>query len=148
VKFRSFVIAAVVVTVVGDAAAFGYAWQSPIAPIVPSSAGPFELALVHKGALLARVGDCGTCHTASGGAVYSGGLAMPTPFGTIYSTNITPDAETGIGRWSEAAFVSALLASVDREGRHLYPAFPYDHFTLVSDDDAKALMHFSCREML
>jgi mono/diheme cytochrome c family protein len=67
---------------------------------------------------------------------------MPTPFGTIYSTNITPDPETGIGRWSEQAFVRALRSGVDREGRHLYPAFPYDHFTHVSDDDAKALYSF------
>jgi mono/diheme cytochrome c family protein len=140
VKYRSFVIAAIVVAVVGGAVV--YAWQSPIAPIVPSSVGPFEPALVRKGALLARLGDCGTCHTASGGAAYAGGLGLPTPFGTIYSTNITPDAETGIGRWSEAAFVRALRAGVDREGRHLYPAFPYDHFTLVSDDDAKALYAF------
>jgi len=142
VKFGFLSVGLVAVAALGAAAAFGYAWQSPIAPIVPSSVGPFEPALVHKGALLARVGDCGTCHTASGGAAYAGGLAMPTPFGTIYSTNITPDAETGIGRWSEAAFVRALRAGVDREGRHLYPAFPYDHFTLVSDDDAKALYAF------
>lgn len=67
---------------------------------------------------------------------------MPTPFGTIYSTNITPDPSTGIGQWSELAFVRALRSGVDREGRHLYPAFPYDHFTRVSDDDATALYAF------
>ena len=66
-------------------------------------------------------------------------MPVPTPFGTIYSTNITPDPETGIGRWSEAAFQRAMREGVDREGNHLYPAFPYDHFTLVSDEDNSAL---------
>jgi mono/diheme cytochrome c family protein len=141
VRFKYFVIA-LVAAAVGGTAAFVYAWQSPIAAIVPSSAGPFEPALVHRGALLALAGDCATCHTVPGGAAYAGGLAIRTPFGTIYSTNITPDVETGIGRWSEQAFVRALRAGVDREGRHLYPAFPYDHFTLVSDDDTKALYAF------
>ena len=70
---------------------------------------------------------------------FAGGLPVPTPFGTIYSSNITPDADTGIGRWSEAAFRRAMRAGVDREGRHLYPTFPYDHFTHVSDEDDRAL---------
>jgi mono/diheme cytochrome c family protein len=64
---------------------------------------------------------------------------VPTPFGTIYSSNITPDAETGIGRWPEAAFRRAMRSGVDRDGRHLYPTFPYDHFTNVSDEDDRAL---------
>jgi mono/diheme cytochrome c family protein len=141
VKFRAFAI-----VLIGAAAISGtawiYAWQSPMVAIAPPSAGSFDPALVHEGGLLALVGDCATCHTVTGGAAYAGGLAMPTPFGTIYSTNITPDAETGIGRWSEQAFLRALRAGVDREGRHLYPAFPYDHFTLVSDNDGRALYAF------
>jgi mono/diheme cytochrome c family protein len=141
VRFRAFAIGMIGAAAIGGAA-WIYAWQSPMAAIVPSSAGPFEPALVHRGGLLALVGDCATCHTVPGGVAYAGGLAIPTPFGTIYSTNITPDAETGIGRWSEQAFVRALRAGVDREGRHLYPAFPYDHFTLVSDIDVKALYAF------
>jgi len=67
---------------------------------------------------------------------------LPTPFGTIYSTNITPDLSTGIGRWSRAAFERALREGVDREGAHLYPAFPYDHFTLLNDADSEALYAF------
>jgi mono/diheme cytochrome c family protein len=63
-------------------------------------------------------------------------------FGILYSTNITPDPDTGLGRWSETAFARAMREGVDREGRHLYPAFPYDHFTLVSDADIKALYAF------
>jgi mono/diheme cytochrome c family protein len=67
---------------------------------------------------------------------------MSTPFGTIFSSNITPDAETGIGRWSEAAFRRAMRSGVDRNGQHLYPTFPYDHFTHVTDEDDRALYAF------
>ena len=121
------------------AVGFGVAaWRSSIDPITPPETGSFDAALVKRGAELAAIGNCNVCHTAAGGRVYAGGAGLPTPFGTIYSTNITPDAETGIGRWSEAAFRRAMREGVDRRGRHLYPAFPYDHFTLVSDDDDKA----------
>ncbi len=64
---------------------------------------------------------------------------MHTPFGAIHATNITPDAETGIGLWSEAAFIRAMREGVDRRGRMLYPAFPYDHYTKVNDADLKAI---------
>ena len=125
------------------AVGFGAAvWRSSIDPITPPETGSFDAALVKRGAELAAIGNCNVCHTAAGGRVYAGGAGLPTPFGTIYSTNITPDAETGIGRWSEAAFRRAMRKGVDRQGRHLYPAFPYDHFTLVSDDDDKALYAF------
>ena len=67
---------------------------------------------------------------------------MPTPFGTIYSSNLTPDLETGIGTWSEEAFRRAMHEGVDREGRQLYPAFPYDHFTKATDEDIHALYAF------
>jgi len=70
---------------------------------------------------------------------YAGGVPLETPFGTIYGTNITPHATTGIGRWSEADFVRAMREGVDRDGHHLYPAFPYQHFALVSDDELHAL---------
>ncbi len=83
-----------------------------------------------------------SCHTVAGGRAYAGGVALHTPFGTIYSTNITPDAQTGIGTWSEAAFSRALREGVDPKGDHLYPAFPYDHFTHLADDDVRALYAF------
>ena len=82
------------------------------------------------------------CHTAEGGKPYAGGFGVKTPFGTVYGTNITPDPDTGIGRWSLAAFTRAMREGIDREGRHLYPAFPYDHFTKVSDEDIGALYAF------
>jgi mono/diheme cytochrome c family protein len=73
---------------------------------------------------------------------YSGGLALTTPFGTIFSTNISPDAKTGIGTWSEQAFRRAMREGISRDGHHLYPAFPYDHYTRVTDDDVTALYAF------
>jgi mono/diheme cytochrome c family protein len=123
------------------------AWHSPIEAIARPDAAAFDQTLVKRGAELAAVGNCITCHTTRGGRPFAGGLPIPTPFGTIYSTNITPDEDTGIGRWSEDAFRRALREGVDREGRHLYPAFPYDHFTRVTDADAKALYaYFMTRE--
>ncbi|RFB81113.1 c-type cytochrome [Methylovirgula sp. 4M-Z18] len=141
-KLKSILLALLAISAMGGAAAFLYAWESPIPPIDPRSASAPDPAMARRGASLALLGDCATCHTAPGGQPYAGGLAMPTPFGTIYSTNITPDPETGIGQWSAQAFIRALRSGVDREGRHLYPAFPYDHFTRVSDEDAKALYAF------
>ena len=82
------------------------------------------------------------CHTAEGGKPYAGGFGVKTPFGSVYGTNITPDAETGIGRWSQDEFARAMREGVDREGRHLFPAFPYDHFTKLGDDDVAALYAF------
>ena len=92
--------------------------------------------------MLAGAGNCMACHTARGSQPGAGGRPFTLAIGTFYSSNITPDAETGIGRWSEAAFRRAMQSGVDREGRHLYPTFPYDHFTNVSDDDNRALYAF------
>ena len=82
------------------------------------------------------------CHTVEGGKPYAGGTPLKTPFGTVHGTNITPDAETGIGRWSLEAFTRAMREGVDREGRNLFPAFPYDHFTKATDEDIAALYAF------
>ena len=112
-----------------DAAASGDASRRP----------SFDPALVRKGEALAAVGDCRSCHTAPGGKAYAGGVALRTPFGTIYGTNITPDPDTGIGRWSQAQFARAMREGVDANGRQLYPVFPYDHFRVASDDDLAAL---------
>jgi mono/diheme cytochrome c family protein len=126
----------IVLVVVGIAV---LSWRPSIAPIAPPAAGSFSPELVSKGRVLADAGFCETCHTASNGRPLAGGYAFKTPFGTIYSTNITPDPDTGIGRWSEEAFARAMRQGVRRDGKHLYPAFPYDHFTKVSSDDIKAL---------
>ena len=125
--------------VLGVLGFFALAWWPAIAPISPSPPGSFAPDLVAHGEALAGGGFCAVCHTAKGGQTYAGGYPMQTPFGIIYSTNITPDPETGIGTWSEAAFTRAMHEGVARDGSHLFPAFPYDHFTKLSDDDVKAL---------
>jgi mono/diheme cytochrome c family protein len=131
-----------ILLVLGAGAFVAYAWHSAIGPVDPPARASFDPALVSRGADLAAIGNCNVCHTAPGGEPFAGGLGIPTPFGTIYSTNITPDPQSGIGRWSEAAFIRSLREGVDREGQHLYPAFPYDHYTLVTDQDNRALYAF------
>jgi mono/diheme cytochrome c family protein len=114
-------------------------WRPAIAAIDPSVPQSFDADLINRGRELAAIGNCSDCHTVRGGRSFAGGLPVPTPFGTIFSSNITPDAQTGIGRWSEAAFRRAMQSGVNRDGQHLYPTFPYDHFTNVTDEDDRAL---------
>src|SRR5687768_14305547 len=116
--------------------------HSALAPSEPPPRAAFDADVIAKGAQLAAMGNCNVCHTAPGGKAYAGGRPLKTPFGTVYGTNITPDPETGIGRWSEAAFARAMREGLDREGRHLYPVFPYDHFTKMTDEDIRALYAF------
>ncbi len=129
--------------VLAGVAGFGIAaWRSAIAPGGPA-AGEVAAEPVRRGAVLAALGYCASCHTAEGGRPYAGGRGVATPFGTIYSTNITPDPETGLGRYTLAAFARAMREGVDREGRHLYPAFPYTHYAGLTDDDIAALYAFT-----
>lgn len=102
----------------------------------------YSRSVIEDGEQLASVGDCVVCHTAPGGTPFSGGRALPTPFGTIYSSNITPDVKTGIGAWSFDAFRRAMREGVGRDGSQLYPAFPYNHFNTVTDADLKAVFAF------
>jgi mono/diheme cytochrome c family protein len=138
------IIAGVAITALlgGAIAAFAISWRPAIEPIEPPAPQSFDRALVKRGRDLAAIGNCSDCHTVNGGKAFAGGLPVPTPFGAIYSSNITPDPETGIGRWSEAAFRRAMRSGVDRAGYHLYPTFPYDHFTNVNDEDDLALYAF------
>lgn len=92
-----------------------------------------------QGRYLAAVGNCVSCHTRPGGAPFAGGLPFMTPLGTLYSTNITPDAQTGIGSWSAADLRRAMQRGVARNGSHLFPAFPYPSFTKASDADISAI---------
>ncbi|MBP2293658.1 cytochrome c [Azospirillum rugosum] len=115
------------------------AWKPEIAPIRRPAAGDFTPDEVRRGATLATLGDCAVCHTAEDGVIYAGGRPLATPFGTLYATNITPDEATGIGRWSKDAFKRAMRDGVARDGSHLYPALPYDHYTHVTDGDLDAL---------
>ena len=95
--------------------------------------------LIARGEYLARAGNCIGCHTARGGEPYAGGRGIDTPFGTVYSSNLTPDAATGLGAWTPAHFWRALHNGRSRDGRLLYPAFPYTNYTLVTREDADAL---------
>ena len=105
---------------------------------VPSSLAQADL--VARGEYLARAADCEACHTAPGGNHFAGGLAFKLPMiGTIYSTNLTPDKETGIGAWSDEEFVRALHEGIGKTGKHLYPAFPYTSYALLTDSDVLAI---------
>ena len=95
-----------------------------------------------RGEYLARAGNCIGCHTARGGFPYAGGLGVRTPFGTVYSTNLTPDHNTGIGTWSAAHFWRAMHNGRSKEGRLLYPAFPYPEYTQITREDSDAIFAF------
>ena len=95
--------------------------------------------VVKRGEYLARAADCVVCHTGPGGQQYAGGLAIPLPFGTLYSTNITPDKATGIGDYSDEDFLNAVQRGFRRDGAHLYPAMPYPSYTYMTDADALAI---------
>ncbi|MDN7429323.1 c-type cytochrome [Burkholderia sp. AU45388] len=117
---------------------------APIAPVASMAPGGadgamWSAAMLERGRQVALAGDCAVCHTAPGGATNAGGLALDTPFGTIYTTNLTPDPETGIGNWSYPAFARAMREGISRDGSHLYPAFPYTAFAKLSEPDLLAL---------
>jgi mono/diheme cytochrome c family protein len=136
---KPIVISAVCLGIVCLLGFLGLAWRPAVAVIDPPAKSSFKGDLIAKGEVLAGAGYCAVCHTRPGGKPFAGGYGLHTPFGTVYSTNITPEPETGIGRWSLEAFTRAMHEGVSRDGTHLFPAFPYDHFTKVSDDDVKAL---------
>jgi mono/diheme cytochrome c family protein len=108
---------------------------------VPSSLA--QAGLLARGEYLTRAADCAACHTAPGGKPFAGGLAFKLPMiGTLYSTNLTPDTQTGVGAWSDEDFVRALHDGIGRDGRHLYPAFPYTSYTLMTRSDALAIKSY------
>ncbi len=126
---------------VGAVGLAAMAW--PLKPALPLTTGPdvslYSPQALERGRLVAAAGDCIVCHTAPSGTPNAGGLGLETPFGTIYSTNITPDNDTGIGRWSYPAFERAMRQGIHQDGRQLYPAFPYTAFAKLSDGDLQAL---------
>jgi len=99
-------------------------------------------AKIERGRYLALAGNCASCHTTTGDGFMAGGVAFETPFGKIYSTNITPDAETGIGQWTGEQFLDSMRYGVRPDGEHLYPAFPYTAFTKVIDEDIAAIFAY------
>lgn len=111
-------------------------------PSYPATSGK-DPALIKRGEYLAKAGDCIACHTNTAekekAATFAGGLAMHTPFGTIYSPNITPDKETGIGNWTQEQFNRAMREGISEHGHYYYPAFPYIYFNKLTDEDLHAL---------
>ena len=119
-----------------DVAAWG---SNSDAAAPPDAAGQFSPDPVARGRYLAVAGDCKACHTNPGGASFAGARPIRTPFGIIYSANITPDPKTGIGGWSEADFYRAMHKGVAHGGKNLYPVFPYTYFTRMSRDEVDAI---------
>jgi mono/diheme cytochrome c family protein len=118
----------------------------PVAAQSIANAAPAaDDALVQRGAYLAKVGDCVACHSAPRGKPFAGGLPMTTPVGAIYTTNITPDPDTGIGRYTEEDFARALREGIAKDGHNLYPAMPYPSYAKVNDDDMRALYAYFMR---
>ena len=137
-KKRRWLAAAALTTIAGSAA-MAWPWKGAIAPVSRPAANLYSAETIERGRLVAAAGDCAACHTTEGGVTNAGGREFETPFGTLYSTNITPDEATGIGQWSYAAFERAMRHGVSRDGSHLYPAFPYTAFAKTSDADLQAL---------
>jgi nicotinate dehydrogenase subunit B len=115
----------------------------PMARAIPPQPAPlaatFSAETLERGRQVFAAGDCAVCHTAEGGQANAGGRAMETPFGTVYTTNLTPDPETGLGQWSFAAFERAMRHGISRDGHNLYPAFPYTAFAKIDAPDMQAL---------
>ena len=142
-KPRSWWLRAAALTAALGTTLLGATWslfgqRTALAPVAQPIA-TYSAATLERGRELAALGNCVTCHTSAQGKPNAGGLGIQTPFGTVYSTNLTPDPQTGIGLWSQQAFNRAMREGISRDGHHLYPAFPYTSFTRTSDEDLTAL---------
>lgn len=120
----------------------GGAAHAPLDEAEPASDLAPSAAVLERGAYLVRIGACMGCHTAQGGAVLAGGGEVRTPFGVFHAPNLTPDADTGLGRWSMADFRRAMRHGVAPGGRLLYPAFPYEQYTALRTADVDAIYHY------
>jgi mono/diheme cytochrome c family protein len=139
-------LAAALLWIVGGPGPMTFAGRSTVALAEYHAANPTgvpaqraDQSALDRGAYLARAADCMVCHTTKEGAEYAGGLAFPLPFGTLYSTNITPDKDTGIGNYTDRDFLDAVQRGVRRDGAHLYPAMPFVSYTYMTDADALAI---------
>jgi len=132
----SSVLLLIVIVIAGAA---WYVARIPASPFDGASVDTSSAQLIQRGAYAARLGDCVACHSVPGKAPFSGGLKMATPLGSIFTTNITPDKDTGIGQYSLADFDRALRHGVARDGHRLYPAMPYPSYAKLGDDDVRAL---------
>lgn len=114
--------------------------EDPVLPRAQEGDALADPALVERGRYLALAGNCAGCHTQRGGEPYAGGTPIVTPFGSVYASNLTPDRETGIGEWSASEFWRAMHNGRSRDGRLLYPAFPYPNYTRITREDSDAIL--------
>src|SRR5450830_800329 len=135
-------MAALVCTAVAAGGAL-YLLRPGILPhqVAPVAVNP-STRTINRGEYLARAGDCVACHTVPNGPMFAGGRAMATPFGNLYVPNITPDDETGIGRWNAAEFYRMIHTGVSRDGTLLYPAMPFTSYTQVTREDSDAIFAY------
>jgi mono/diheme cytochrome c family protein len=116
-------------------------WIAGIGPALHAQNAP-DADATRQGQYLAQAGDCIACHTVPGGALFAGGRAMPTPFGTLYSSNITPDTQTGIGDWTAGQFYASMHVGRMPDGGLLYPAMPFGAYTKVTRRDSDAIFAY------
>lgn len=143
-KIRRIIGCAALAVAAAAAAVAGHAWLTPAGPEPqsPVAGTPADLpSTVARGEYLAKAADCVACHTAVGGTPFAGGRPFRLPFGTLYATNLTPDKDTGIGNWTDDAFVRAVRAGVGSHG-NLYPAMPYTSYAQLSRDDVLAIKQY------
>lgn len=131
-----------VVVVLGAVSGTWWAMRTPSSPFDEAAETTPSPVTGESGEYIARLGDCVACHTNEHGRPFAGGLEMGTPLGSIFSTNITPDAETGIGTYTLAEFDNAVRRGVARDGRRLYPAMPYPSYAKMTDEDVRALYDY------
>lgn len=148
-RYRSLFIAVILVVFIGVGAIVSGLWQ-------PTTHSPADIQQIKttdipegmsRGKYIATMSDCTACHTTDESQPFAGGLAMPLPIGTLYSTNITPDKQTGIGNYSLADFKRVLRQGIRKDGSNLYPAMPYTEYTKLSDDDISALYDYFMHEV-
>jgi mono/diheme cytochrome c family protein len=135
-KFIRYAVLAALPVLIGGVLAAYLFW--PLRLAAPPDIGGLG-ASAERGHYLAIISNCASCHTARGGKPFAGGLEFRTPFGVLYSTNITADGETGIGRWSFADFYNSMKHGLRPDGKHLYPAFPYTSFARMTDADIASI---------
>jgi mono/diheme cytochrome c family protein len=113
-----------------------------VTPAMAQNPATDKASIVARGEYLAQAGDCVACHTAPGGKLFAGGRAMPTPFGTLYTSNVTPDRDTGIGKWTADQFYTMMHTGRSPDGGLLYPAMPFASYTKVTRADSDAIFAF------
>ncbi|NIE73662.1 c-type cytochrome [Pantoea sp. Ap-967] len=141
-RWRVLALTGVAVAVAAGIGAGGVIWKQSQIEMPTARPGQDSAALIERGRAVALASDCVACHTVDARKPYAGGMAFDTPFGRLYSTNITQDPVNGIGSFTDAEIVGSVRNGISQHGRRLYPAMPYTSYTGMSDDDALALVAY------